>query len=59
VGVEIGADVWLGANVTILPGVKMGRGNVAAAGAVLTKSLKERAVCAGVPAVVIKTREKG
>lgn len=56
VGVEIGADVWLGANVTVLPSVTMGRGSVAAAGAVVTKSVGERAVCAGVPARVVKVR---
>lgn len=54
--VVIGEDVWIGANCTILPGVKIGRGCIIAAGAVVTKSLPEYAVAAGVPARVLKTR---
>ena len=53
---RLGDDVWLGARVTILPGVTIGCGSVAAAGAVLTESIPERSVCAGVPARVIRQR---
>jgi len=56
VGVEIGPDVWLGANVTVLPGVSMGEGCVAAAGAVVTKPIEALAICAGVPAQIVKMR---
>jgi acetyltransferase-like isoleucine patch superfamily enzyme len=56
VGVVLRDDIWLGANVTVLPGVTMGRGSVAGAGTVITKSVDERTVCAGVPARVVKTR---
>ena len=49
-------DIWLGAGVIVLPGVTVGRGSVAAAGAVLRESVPERSICAGVPARVIRTR---
>ncbi len=55
-GVTLEGDNWLGAKVTILPGVTMGRGSVAAAGAVVTSSVPPMAVCGGVPAKVIRMR---
>ena len=54
--VEIGNDVWIGANVIILPGVKIGDGAVLAAGAVVTKDVAPYAIVGGVPARVIKYR---
>jgi virginiamycin A acetyltransferase len=54
--VEIGNACWIGDNVTILSGVKIGNGVVIAAGAVVTKSIPNYAVVAGVPAKVIKYR---
>jgi acetyltransferase-like isoleucine patch superfamily enzyme len=56
-GVTLENDVWLGANVTALGGVTLGTGCVAAAGAVITKSMPPRAICMGVPAKVTKMRE--
>jgi len=56
-GVRLEADVWLGGNVTVLGGVEMGKGSVAGAGAVLTKSVDEYTVSLGVPAKVVKTRK--
>jgi len=55
-GVKIEDDIWLGSNVTIIGGVTMERGSVAAAGAVVNKSVPERAICGGVPAKIIKYR---
>ncbi len=55
-GLSIEDDVWLGANVTILGGVTMCTGSVAAAGAVVTKSIPARAVWGGVPAKILKMR---
>ncbi|HJO05469.1 MAG TPA: DapH/DapD/GlmU-related protein, partial [Acidobacteriota bacterium] len=55
-GVVLEGDNWLGAKVSILPGVTMGRGSVAAAGAVVTASVPSMAVCGGVPAKVIRSR---
>jgi maltose O-acetyltransferase len=52
--IKIGNDVWIGANVVILPGVTIGDNVVIGAGAVVTKDLPGGTVCAGVPAKVIK-----
>jgi acetyltransferase-like isoleucine patch superfamily enzyme len=52
--VVIGDKVWLGARVTICPGVRIGEGAIVAAGAVVTKDVQPRTVVAGVPAKVIK-----
>ena len=49
--------VWLGANVTIVPGVRIGEGAVIAAGSVVTKNVPSGAVVGGNPAVVIKLRD--
>lgn len=53
--VVIGNDVWIGANVVVLPGVTIGSHCVVAAGAVVTKDVPDRTLVAGVPAKVIKT----
>ena len=53
--VRIGNDVWIGGNVTILPGVTIGNNVVVAAGAVVTKDVPDNAVVGGVPAKVLKT----
>ena len=52
--VVIGKGVWIGANVTILPGVEIGDYAVIGAGAVVTKSIPPRTISVGVPARVIK-----
>lgn len=48
--VHIGAGCWLGANVTVLPGVRIGDGCVIAAGAVVTRDCLPDGLYAGVPA---------
>lgn len=50
-------DVWLGRNVTVLPGVKIGKGSVVAAGAVVTKDIEQFSIVGGVPAKIIKKRK--
>lgn len=55
-GVHICEDVWIGANVTILGGVKIGRGAVIAAGSVVNKNIDEYSVVGGVPAIKLKMR---
>lgn len=55
--VIIGDDVWIGGNVTILPGVSIGNNVVVAAGAVVTKDVPDNCVVGGVPARIIKTIE--
>lgn len=54
--VVIGNDVWIGANVVILPGVHIGDGAVLAAGAVITKDVEPYAIVGGVPAKLIRYR---
>lgn len=55
--VEIGDYVFIGPRAIILPGVKIGRGAVIAAGAVVTKDVSPMCVVGGVPAVLIKKRK--
>ena len=54
---QIGNDVWIGANVSIMSGVQIGNGCVIAAGAVVTKNVPDYAIAGGVPAKVIKYRK--
>jgi Acetyltransferase (isoleucine patch superfamily) len=51
-------DVWIGANATILPGVKVGRGSVIGAGSVVNKDIPEYSLAVGVPAKVIRNRKE-
>ena len=46
-------DVWLGANVTLLAGVVIGRGATVGAGSVCVKSIPPYAITMGNPAKVI------
>ncbi|MGA3291938.1 MAG: acyltransferase [Candidatus Microgenomates bacterium] len=55
--VEIGDYVFIGPRAIILPGVKIGKGAVVAAGAVVTKDVPEFKIVGGVPAVVIGERK--
>lgn len=52
--VVIGRKVWLGAAVTVLPGVTIGDDAVVGAGAVVTKDVPANAIVAGVPARLIR-----
>jgi acetyltransferase-like isoleucine patch superfamily enzyme len=49
-------DVWLGANVIILPGVNIGNGAIIGAGSVITKDVPAFAIVVGVPGKIIKYR---
>ena len=55
--VTIKKNAWLGMNVTICPGVTIGRYAVVGAGAVVTKDVPDYAVVAGVPAKVIRMQD--
>lgn len=52
--VIINEDVWAGMDVTILPGVIVGRGCTLAACSVITKSTPPYSICGGQPARFIK-----
>lgn len=52
--VSIGAGTWLGAGVIVLPGARIGRNVVIAAGSVVRGEIPDRCVVAGVPARVIR-----
>jgi serine acetyltransferase len=47
-------DVWLGTGVMVMPGVRIGRGTVVAAGSVVTRDLPPFVVAGGMPARVIR-----
>lgn len=55
--VNIEDYAWLATNVTVLPGVTIGRGAVVAAGAVVTKNVPPCTIVGGVPARPIGKRE--
>lgn len=52
----IGSDVWIGMNVFIKAGVKIGNGAVIGAWSVVTKDVDPYAIVVGNPAVVIRYR---
>jgi acetyltransferase-like isoleucine patch superfamily enzyme len=54
--VVIEDDVWVGADVIILKGIRIGRGSIVAAGSVVTKDVSPYSVVGGVPAQLIKKR---
>lgn len=52
--IKIGDDCWIGANVSILPGITIGRGCTIAAGAVVAKDIEDNCLVGGVPAKFIR-----
>jgi acetyltransferase-like isoleucine patch superfamily enzyme len=54
--VSIGHDVWLGANVIVLPGRTIGDGAIVGAGSVVTKDVAAYTVVAGNPARLVRVR---
>lgn len=56
--VMVKKNAWIGAGVTILPGVTIGENAVIGGGAVVTKDIPDNAVAAGVPAKVIRRVQK-
>lgn len=56
-GIVIEDDCWIGGRVSILDGVRIGRGSVIGAGAVVTQNIPPYSIAIGVPAKVIRQRE--
>ncbi|MDD7390137.1 MAG: DapH/DapD/GlmU-related protein [Lachnospiraceae bacterium] len=51
---RIDDDTWIGGNVTILPGVHIGKNVVIGAGSVVTRDIPDDVIAAGNPCKVIK-----
>ena len=49
--------VWIGGNVTILPGVTIKKGAMVSAGAVVVRDCEENCIYSGCPARILKTLE--
>ena len=52
----VGNDVWIGMNVVLMPGVKIGDGAIIGANSVVTKNVEPYTVVGGNPATIIKKR---
>lgn len=55
-GITIEDDCWLGAGVTVVDKVVIGRGSVIGAGSVVTREIPPFSIAAGVPARVLRKR---
>lgn len=58
-GIVIEDDVWIGGSAVITDGVRIGRGSVIAAGAVVTRDVPPHSVAGGVPARVLREIRPG
>ena len=54
--VEIGKNVWIGARVTVLSGVKIGENSIIGASSLVNKDVPPNTVYAGTPAKFLKNR---
>lgn len=55
-GVQIEENVWLGAHVTVLDGVKIGKNSIIGAGSVVTKDIPSNSIAVGNPCKVVRAR---
>lgn len=58
-GILVEDDVWIGANVVLLDGAKIGKGSVVAAGAVVSGEVEPYVVVGGSPLRILKRRDGG
>lgn len=56
--ITVGDDVYIGNDVIVLPGVKIGNKVVIGAGAIVSKDIPDNSLAVGVPARVIKTADE-
>jgi len=54
--INIGNNVWIGANSTILKNVTIEDNSIIAAGSVVTKNVKKNCIYGGIPAKILKKR---
>lgn len=54
--IVIGSDCWIGYDVKVVGGVKIGNGAIVLTGAVVTKDIPPYAIVGGIPAKIIKYR---
>ena len=52
--VFVGDNVWIGENVCILPGVRVGHGCIIGANSVVTKDIPDKCIAVGNPCRVVK-----
>lgn len=52
----VGNDVWIGQNVTVMPGVHIGDGSIIAANSVVTKDIPPYSIAGGNPCKLIRKR---
>jgi acetyltransferase-like isoleucine patch superfamily enzyme len=57
-GIRIEDNVWLGAGVYVTDGNSIGSGSIIGAGSIVTKDIPRESIAVGVPAEVVKTKEK-
>ena len=57
--VLIGNNVWIGENVVVLPGVRIGDGCIIGANSVVTKDIPDNSIAVGNPAHVVKQFDFG
>ncbi len=50
-------NVWIGADVTLMPGITIGEGAIIAASSVVTKDVPKYAIVGGAPCKLIKFRD--
>jgi len=55
--IQIGNDVWIGAHVVVMGGVKIGDGAIIAAGSVVTHDVEPYSIVGGNPAKLIRKRK--
>lgn len=55
-GIIIEDDIWIGASVTVIDGVSIGKGSVIGAASLVNQAIPPMSIAVGIPAKVIKSR---